>query len=107
AVESVLVPVGVDQSTLETWLLGDVGYWGPPGMLPPPGVDIGTPLLEQAGDSGIGDQELGMSKAPGHFGTSAPGGQRDHNLVTLVPRCPSDLVPYQPLIPEPCSLSSG
>jgi hypothetical protein len=45
AVDSVLAPLGIDRVTLETWLLGNVGYWGPPGMLPPRGVDIGTPLL--------------------------------------------------------------
>ena len=45
AVESLLAPVGVDRPTLEMWLLGDCGYWGPPGALPPPGVDIRFPLL--------------------------------------------------------------
>ncbi|HEY69707.1 MAG TPA: hypothetical protein G4O08_03890, partial [Anaerolineae bacterium] len=45
AVESVLAPVGVDHSMLATWLLGNAGYWGPPGTLPPPGVDGGQPLL--------------------------------------------------------------
>ena len=45
AVDSVLAPLGIDRVTLETWLLGNAGYWGPPGMLPPRGVDIGTPLL--------------------------------------------------------------
>ncbi len=45
AVESVLIPAGVGQSTLETWLLGNAGYWGPPGALPPPRVDIHLPLL--------------------------------------------------------------
>lgn len=49
AVDSVLAPLGIDRSTLETWLLGNVGYWGPPGVLPPPGVDIGTPLLARRG----------------------------------------------------------
>lgn len=44
AVESVLAPIGVDRRTLETWLLGGAGYWGPPGTLPPPGVDDGAPL---------------------------------------------------------------
>ena len=47
AVDSVLAPLGVDRITLETWLLGNVGYWGPPGVLPPSGVDISTPLLAQ------------------------------------------------------------
>jgi len=45
AVESLLAPVGVDRSTLEMWLLGHCGYWGPPGVLPPPGEDIRFPLL--------------------------------------------------------------
>jgi DNA polymerase-2 len=45
AVESVLAPVGVDRSTLEIWLLGQCGYWGPPGVLPPLGEDIRFPLL--------------------------------------------------------------
>ncbi|MCZ6530054.1 MAG: hypothetical protein O6949_06950 [Chloroflexi bacterium] len=45
AVESLLAPVGVDRSTLETWLLGQAGYWGPPGTLPAPGTDIRFPLF--------------------------------------------------------------
>ncbi len=45
AVESVLAPVGVDRTMLATWLLGNAGYWGPPGTLPPPGMDGGQPLL--------------------------------------------------------------
>ncbi len=45
AVDSVLAPLGVDRVTLETWLLGNAGYWGPPGTLPPRGVNVGTPLL--------------------------------------------------------------
>jgi DNA polymerase-2 len=45
AVESLFSPVGVDRSTLNVWLLGNAGYWGPPGALPPPGVDPGAPLL--------------------------------------------------------------
>ena len=45
ALESLFAPVGVDASTLALWLLGDVGYWGPPGILPPPGVDGRWPLL--------------------------------------------------------------
>ncbi len=48
AVESVLAPVGVDRATLQSWLAGDAGYWGPPGVLPPPGADIRLPLLEGA-----------------------------------------------------------
>ena len=46
AVESLLAPVGVDRATLETWLLADAGYWGPPGCLPPAGADIRTPLMD-------------------------------------------------------------
>jgi hypothetical protein len=42
-----LAPVGVDRATLETWLLADAGYWGPPGILPPAGADIGAPLMER------------------------------------------------------------
>ena len=45
AVESVLAPVGVDRSTLELWLLGQCGYWGPPGVLPPLGEVIRFPLF--------------------------------------------------------------
>jgi len=45
AVESLLVPVGVDRPMLDTWLRGGAGYWGPPGVLPPPGIDGGLPLL--------------------------------------------------------------
>jgi hypothetical protein len=45
AIESVLAPVGADRSTLEMWLLGQCGYWGPPGVLPPLGEDIRFPLL--------------------------------------------------------------
>ncbi|HEU4759225.1 MAG TPA: DNA polymerase domain-containing protein [Dehalococcoidia bacterium] len=48
AVESLLAAVGVDAATLETWLLGDAGYWGPPGTLPPRGVDGRWPLLGRA-----------------------------------------------------------
>jgi DNA polymerase-2 len=47
AVESLLAPVGVDRATLETWLLADAGYWGPPGILPPAGADISAPLMER------------------------------------------------------------
>jgi len=49
AIESLLAPVGVDRGMLETWLLGNVGYWGPPGILPPPGVDGRAPLLARTG----------------------------------------------------------
>ncbi|MCJ7512610.1 MAG: hypothetical protein MUO23_06520 [Anaerolineales bacterium] len=45
AVESLFAPVGVDRPTLDTWIRGNSGYWGPPGALPPAGVDPGTPLL--------------------------------------------------------------
>ena len=45
ALESLFAPVGVDTSTLALWLLGDAGYWGPPGTLPPTGVDPRWPLL--------------------------------------------------------------
>jgi DNA polymerase II len=45
AVESLLMPAGVDRLTLDTWLLGNAGYWGPPGQLPPPGAEAAAPLL--------------------------------------------------------------
>jgi DNA polymerase-2 len=45
SIESLLAPVGVDRGMLETWLLGNTGYWGPPGTLPPIGVDGRAPLL--------------------------------------------------------------
>lgn len=45
ALESLFAPVGVDAATLALWLLGDAGYWGPPGALPPPGTDARWPLL--------------------------------------------------------------
>jgi DNA polymerase-2 len=48
AMENILMPVGVSRETLETWLLGNAGYWGPPGTLPPPGADSGIPLFEAA-----------------------------------------------------------
>jgi DNA polymerase-2 len=48
AIDSVFAPLGVGRPTLETWLLGQAGYWGPPGTLPPPGVDIETPLLTRS-----------------------------------------------------------
>ncbi len=53
AVETLLMPVGVDRATLETWLLGHAGYWGPPGTLPPPGVDPRMPLLQQIGPTNV------------------------------------------------------
>jgi DNA polymerase-2 len=49
AVESVLAAVGVGRETVDRWLLGNVGYWGPPGVLPPPGVDGRAPLLAWRG----------------------------------------------------------
>jgi DNA polymerase-2 len=48
AVDSVFAAVGVDRETLETWLLGNAGYWGPPGVLPPPGANIRAPLMTWA-----------------------------------------------------------
>ena len=48
AIDSVVAPLGVDRHTLDTWLLGNAGYWGPPGALPPAGVDIATPLLARS-----------------------------------------------------------
>jgi DNA polymerase-2 len=48
AIETVLMPLGVDRRTVDLWLLGNAGYWGPPGILPPPGADIRTPLLASA-----------------------------------------------------------
>jgi hypothetical protein len=45
ALESLFAPVGVDNATLALWLLGNAGYWGPPGSLPPAGVDARWPLL--------------------------------------------------------------
>jgi len=48
AVESVFAAVGVDRATLETWLLANAGYWGPPGILPPSGADIRMPLLARS-----------------------------------------------------------
>lgn len=45
AVETLFMPLGVDRRILDTWLLGHAGYWGPPGALPPAGVDPSTPLL--------------------------------------------------------------
>jgi DNA polymerase elongation subunit (family B) len=63
-VESVLAPVGVGRSMLETWLLANAGYWGPPGVLPPAGVDGGTPLLAQAGVSAWIWPSLRMQRPP-------------------------------------------
>jgi DNA polymerase-2 len=47
SIESLLAPVGVDRRMLETWLLGNAGYWGPPGTLPPIGMDGRAPLLSR------------------------------------------------------------
>jgi len=48
AIESLLAPVGVDRAMLETWLHGNTGYWGPPGALPPAGLDGRAPLWARA-----------------------------------------------------------
>ena len=61
AVESVLAPVGVDRSTLELWLLGQCGYWGPPGVLPPLGEDIRFPLLARPLPQ-LAEREADLSK---------------------------------------------
>jgi DNA polymerase-2 len=53
AVETVLMPLGVGRQTLDTWLLAEAGYWGPPGVLPPPGADVGAPLLARSRRPGI------------------------------------------------------
>jgi len=53
AVESLLLPVGVDRRMLDLWLIGDAGYWGPPGTLPPPGVDGHAPLLAHRSPSAV------------------------------------------------------
>jgi hypothetical protein len=45
AIESLLAPVDVDRHMLDTWMIGNSGYWGPPGTLPPVGLDGGVPLL--------------------------------------------------------------
>jgi DNA polymerase-2 len=63
AVESVLAPVGVDRSTLEMWLLGQCGYWGPPGVLPPPGADIRFPLFDGSGNRALDPVGRGASKS--------------------------------------------
>ncbi len=49
AVESVLAAVDVDRQTVDRWLLGNAGYWGPPGTLPPRHVDGRLPLLAWQG----------------------------------------------------------
>jgi hypothetical protein len=60
AVESVFAAVGVDRATLETWLLANAGYWGPPGVLPPPGADIRMPLLAQSNFIWVGKRSTGV-----------------------------------------------
>jgi hypothetical protein len=47
--ESLLAPDCFDRAMLETWRLGNTGYWGPPGVLPPPGLDGRAPLLARVG----------------------------------------------------------
>jgi DNA polymerase-2 len=61
-VESVFAAVGVDRATLETWLLANAGYWGPPGILPPPGADIRMPLLAQSKFVWVGKQGEGSKE---------------------------------------------
>jgi hypothetical protein len=53
--------VGIDQATLETWLLGGTSYWGPVGVLPPPGTDSRWPLLANARPVGAGHSFLATS----------------------------------------------
>jgi DNA polymerase-2 len=51
AVQTMVMALGVDRATVDTWLLGGTGYWGPPGALPPAGADLRAPLLnEKRGD---------------------------------------------------------
>jgi DNA polymerase-2 len=66
AVESLLSVASVDRSMLENWLLAGAGYWGPPGVLPPPGADPRTPLLSAAlrRHRVIPRPPLGASSAP-------------------------------------------
>jgi DNA polymerase elongation subunit (family B) len=49
AVGSVLAAVDVDRQMVDRWLLGNAGYWGPPGTLPPRHVDGRLPLLAWKG----------------------------------------------------------
>jgi DNA polymerase-2 len=93
AVESVLAPVGVDRSMLATWLLGNAGYWGPPGTLPPPGVDAGQPLLAGC--------RLNRTRWP------PPCTERQHPLLEILPLRgePPLLLPKMPaLLSEPSAL---
>jgi DNA polymerase-2 len=64
AVESVLAPVGVERQALQAWLLGDVGYWGPPGCLPPSGADITQPLLDRPSSAETTQPLLGRPAVP-------------------------------------------
>lgn len=47
AVQTMVMALGVDRATVDTWLLGGTGYWGPPGALPPAGADLRAPLLHE------------------------------------------------------------
>lgn len=58
AIESVLAAVDIDRQTLNTWFLGNTGYWGPPGTLPPPGVPADMPLLAQIRRTSTSTQAL-------------------------------------------------
>jgi DNA polymerase-2 len=62
AVDSVFAALGVDRRTLETWLLANAGYWGPPGTLPPPGADIAAPLFE-SGPAGPASTERALGRS--------------------------------------------
>lgn len=64
SIESLLSPVGVDRGMLETWLLANTGYWGPPGILPPPGVDGRAPLLARTGKSSHRSHQLDRRALP-------------------------------------------
>jgi DNA polymerase-2 len=45
AVQTIVMALGVDRATVDTWLLGGTGYWGPPGTLPAGSIDLGAPIL--------------------------------------------------------------
>lgn len=73
AVDSLLTPLGVDRRTLETWLLGNAGYWGPPGTLPRRAADLRLPLI--AGASGEARPPATASRPASdraHWPTSIP-----------------------------------
>lgn len=53
AVQTIVMALGVDRATVDTWLLGGAGYWGPPGALPPAGADQGAPLLHEKSGDGV------------------------------------------------------